>query len=167
MGRRAYPLGLLSGAMRIWNACLRRRWRSCYRRHLHCVESHRGDVRSWPGAASCDWHTCLSPARLRSAARDPLRPLDETDRCDSFQLQCLLRHQTGRQSHSSVTPMTPPEEVEFERTIAVGLFVNSIGKYQIASRRFLTLTPHKPVQVCQTMPLFVRVFFAGVTSELA
>jgi hypothetical protein len=44
--------------------------------------------------------------------------------------------------------MTPPEGVEFEPIIAVGLFANSMGKYQIASRRFLTLTSHKPVQVC-------------------
>ena len=54
------------------DACPRRRWRSFYRRHLHCVGSHRGDIRSCPGTASCDWHTCLSPARLRSAAREPL-----------------------------------------------------------------------------------------------
>src|SRR5471030_3543677 len=53
------------------DGCLRRCWRSFYRTHLRRVGSHRGDVRSWPGTALCDWHTCLCPARLRSAARDP------------------------------------------------------------------------------------------------
>jgi hypothetical protein len=44
--------------------------------------------------------------------------------------------------------MTPPKGVELEPTVAVGLFANSILKYQIASGRFLALTSHKTVQVC-------------------